>query len=74
MKSADAVNVAYVAKYLFRPQYKIFAQLLNAVRSPMTGAFWDAFNDMSISIVADSLVRHGLHIEDMSCYKALTAR
>lgn len=74
MKSADAVNVAYVAKYLFRPQYKIFAQLLNAVRSPMTGAFWDAFNDMSISIVADSLARHGLHIEDMSCYKALTAR
>lgn len=68
------LNVAYVVKYLFRPQYKIFAQLLNAVRSPMTGAFWDAFNDMSISIMADSLARHGLHIEELDCYKALTAR
>ena len=66
------LNVAYVVKYLFRPQYKIFAQLLNAVRSPMTGAFWDAFNDLSISIMADSLARHGMHIEDMNCYKALT--
>lgn len=66
------LNVAYVVKYLFRPQYKIFAQLLNAVRSPMTGAFWDAFNDMSISIMADSLARHGLHIEELDCYKALT--
>lgn len=65
------LNVAYVVKYLFRPQYKIFAQLLNAVRSPMTGAFWDAFNDLSISIMADSLARHGLRIEDMNCYKAL---
>lgn len=67
------LNVAYVVKYLFRPQYKIFAQLLNAVRSPMTGAFWDAFNDLSISIMADSLARHGMHIEDMNCYKALTS-
>ena len=68
------LHVAYVVKYLFQPQYKIFAQLLNAVRSPMTGAFWDAFNDMSISIMADSLARHGLHIEELDCYKALTAR
>lgn len=59
-------------KYLFWPQYKIFAQLLNAVRSPMTGTFWDAFTDMSVSIMADSLARHGLRIEDMDCYKALT--
>lgn len=66
------LNVAYVVKYLFQPQYKIFAQLLKAVRSPMTGVFWDAFNDMSISIMADSLARHGLRIEDMNCYKALT--
>ena len=66
------LNVAYVVKYLFQPQYKIFAQLLNAVRSPMTGVFWDAFNDMSISIMANSLARHGMHIEDMNCYKALT--
>lgn len=68
------LNVAYVVKYLFRPQYKIFVQLFNAVRSPMTGAFWDAFNDMSISIMADSLARHGLHIKELDCYKALTAR
>lgn len=66
------LHVAYVVKYLFQPQYKIFAQLLNAVRSPMTGVFWDAFNDMSISIMANCLARHGMHIEDMNCYKALT--
>ncbi len=28
------LNVAYVVKYLFRPQYKIFAQLLNEVARP----------------------------------------
>ncbi len=38
----------------------------------MTDAFWNAFNDMSISIMADSLARHGLRIEDMNCNKALT--
>ena len=68
------LNVVYVVKFLSRPQYKIFAQLLNAVRSPMTGAFWDAFNDMSISIMENCLARHGLRIEDMDCYKALTSR
>lgn len=66
------LNVAYVVKYLFRPQYKIFAQLLNAVRSPMTGAFWDAFNDLAVTIMEQALERHGLRIEDMDCYKALT--
>lgn len=75
------LNVAYVVKYLFRPQYKIFAQLLNAVRSPMTGAFWNAFNDMSISIMASSLTQHTLRTENMDCYhyfaeqnRALAAR
>lgn len=66
------LNVAYVVKYLFRPQYKIFAQLLNAVRSPMTGAFWDAFNDLAVTIMEQALARHGMRIEDMNCYKALT--
>lgn len=68
------LNVAYVVKYLFRPQYKIFAQLLNAVRSPMTGAFWDAFNDLAVTIMEQALDRHGLRIEDMECYKAFAAR
>lgn len=67
------LNVAYVVKYLFRPQYKIFAQLLNAVRSPMTGDFWDAFNDLAVTIMEQALARHGMHIEDMNCYKALTS-
>lgn len=68
------LNVTYVVKYLFRPQYKIFAQLLNAVRSPMTGAFWDAFNDLAVTIMEQALERHGMRIEDMNCYKALTAQ
>lgn len=68
------LNVAYVVKYLFRPQYKIFAQLLNAVRSPMTGAFWDAFNDLAVTIMEQALERHGLRIEDMECYKTFAAR
>lgn len=68
------LSVAYVVKYLFRPQYKLFAQFLNAVHSPMTGAFWDAFNDMSISFMANSLARHGLRIEDLDCYKHFASR
>lgn len=63
------LNVAYVVKYLFRPQYKIFAQLLNAVRSPMSGTFWDAFNDMSVELMAGALERNGLRIEDLDCYR-----
>lgn len=66
------LNVAYIVKYLFRPQYKLFAQFLNAVRSPMTGAFWDAFNDLAVTIMEQALARHGMRIEDMNCYKALT--
>lgn len=61
--------VAYQLKYLFREPYKKFFAFLNAVNSPMSGAFWDAFNDMSVELMASALERNGLRIEDLDCYR-----
>lgn len=61
--------VAYQLKYLFREPYKKFFAFLNAVNSPMSGTFWDAFNDMSVELMASALERNGLRIEDLDCYR-----
>lgn len=63
------LSVAYQLKYLFREPYKKFFAFLNAVNSPMSGAFWDAFNDMSVELMASALERNGLRIEDLDCYR-----
>lgn len=63
------MNVAYNVKYLFRQQYGMIWQLLRAVQSPMSGAFWDAFNDMNVEFMCRCLERHGYRIEDMDCYR-----
>lgn len=63
------LSVAYQLKYLFREPYKKFFAFLNAVNSPMSGTFWDAFNDMSVELMARALERNGLRIEDLDCYR-----
>ena len=63
------LSVAYQLKYLFREPYKKFFAFLNAVNSPMSGTFWDAFNDMSVDLMARALERNGLRIEDLDCYR-----
>lgn len=63
------LSVAYQLKYLFREPYKKFFAFLNAVNSPMSGTFWDAFNDMSVELMASALERNGLRIEDLDCYR-----
>ena len=63
------LSVAYQLKYLFREPYKKFFAFLNAVNSPMSGAFWDAFNDMSVELMSSALERNGLRIEDLDCYR-----
>lgn len=63
------LSVAYQLKYLFREPYKKFFAFLDAVNSPMSGTFWDAFNDMSVDLMASALERNGLRIEDLDCYR-----
>lgn len=63
------LSVAYQLKYLFREPYKKFFAFLNAVNSPMSGTFWDAFNDMSVELMASALERNGMRIEDLDCYR-----
>lgn len=63
------LSVAYQLKYLFREPYKKFFAFLDAVNSPMSGTFWDAFNDMSVELMASALERNGLRIEDLDCYR-----
>lgn len=63
------LSVAYQLKYLFRDPYRKFAAFLNAVGSPMSGQFFDAFNDMSVELMASALERNGLRIEDLDCYR-----
>lgn len=63
------LSVAYQLKYLFREPYKKFFAFLDAVNSPMSGTFWDAFNDMSVDIMAGALERNGMRIEDLDCYR-----
>lgn len=63
------LSVAYQLKYLFRDPYRKFAAFLNAVGSPMSGQFFDAFNDMAVELMASALERNGLRIEDLDCYR-----
>ncbi len=63
------LSVAYQLKYLFRDPYRKFAAFLNAVGSPMSGQFFDAFNDMAVDLMARALERNGLRIEDLDCYR-----
>lgn len=63
------LSVAYQLKYLFREPYKKFFAFLDAVNSPMSGTFWDAFNDMSVDLMAGALERNGMRIEDLDCYR-----
>ena len=63
------LSVAYQLKYLFREPYKKFFAFLDAVNSPMSGTFWDAFNDMSVELMASALERNGPRIEDLDCYR-----
>lgn len=63
------LSVAYQLKYLFRDPYRKFAAFLNAVGSPMSGQFFDAFNDMAVELMAIALERNGLRIEDLDCYR-----
>lgn len=63
------LSVAYQLKYLLREPYKKFFAFLNAVNSPMSGTFWDAFNDMSVELMASALERNGMRIEDLDCYR-----
>lgn len=63
------LSVAYQLKYLFREPYKKFFAFLNAVNSPMSSTFWDAFNDMSVDLMAGALERNGMRIEDLDCYR-----
>ena len=63
------LSVAYQLKYLFRDPYRKFAAFLNAVGSPMSGQFFDAFNDMAVDLMAGALERNGMRIEDLDCYR-----
>lgn len=63
------LSVAYQLKYLFRDPYRKFAAFLNAVGSPMSGQFFDAFNDFAVDLMARALERNGLKIEDLDCYR-----
>ena len=55
-------NFIYDWKYLFRAELDAVIALLRAVRSPMSGALWDAVHNLNLELLEASLKRHGIEV------------
>lgn len=65
MPKAEAVlfaNFIYDWKYLFRAELDAVIALLRAVRSPMSGALWDAVHNLNLELLEATLKRHGIEV------------
>lgn len=55
-------NFIYDWKYLFRAELDAVIALLRAVRSPMSGALWDAVHNLNLELLEATLKRHGIEV------------